>query len=31
GVMDQPWGYKDMSITDSFGNRLIFCTPTGLC
>lgn len=26
GVIEQPWGYRDMAITDPFGNRLIFCT-----
>ena len=26
-VQRQPWGYDDMSISDPFGNRLIFCTP----
>ena len=24
----QPWGYRDMSVVDPAGNRLIFCTPT---
>ncbi|SEK43185.1 Uncharacterized conserved protein PhnB, glyoxalase superfamily [Roseovarius nanhaiticus] len=28
GVQDQPWGFKDMSITDPAGNKLIFCTPS---
>lgn len=27
GVQEQPWGFRDMSIDDPFGNRLIFCTP----
>lgn len=27
GVQEQPWGYRDMSIDDPAGNRLIFCTP----
>ncbi len=27
GVTEQPWGYRDMSIDDPFGNRIIFCTP----
>jgi len=26
GVIEQPWGYRDMSIDDPAGNRLIFCT-----
>lgn len=30
GVIEQPWGYRDMSITDPFGNRLIFCTELPL-
>ncbi len=24
GVQDQPWGSRDMSIKDPFGNRLVF-------
>lgn len=24
GIMDQPWG-REMSISDPFGNRVIFC------
>ena len=27
GVQEQPWGYRDMSIADPAGNKLIFCTP----
>lgn len=27
-VMFQPWGYKDMTVSDPFGNKLIFGTPT---
>lgn len=26
GVQHQPWGYHDMSISDPFGNGLVFCT-----
>lgn len=26
GVIEQPWGYRDMTVADPFGNRLIFCT-----
>lgn len=26
GVQRQPWGMDDMTISDPFGNRLIFCT-----
>ncbi|WP_299729810.1 glyoxalase superfamily protein [uncultured Tateyamaria sp.] len=26
GVQEQPWGMDDMSISDPFGNKLIFCT-----
>lgn len=26
GVQSQPWGMDDMSISDPFGNTLIFCT-----
>ncbi len=26
GVQEQPWGYRDMSIADPAGNKLIFCT-----
>ncbi len=25
GVQKQPWGYDEMSISDPFGNKLIFC------
>ena len=25
GYQDQPWGMRDMTISDPFGNRLIFC------
>lgn len=28
GVQDQPWGTREMSIRDPFGNRLIFTTPS---
>jgi uncharacterized glyoxalase superfamily protein PhnB len=24
GIQDMPWGSRDMSVTDPFGNRLIF-------
>ena len=27
GVQIQPWGMDDMTISDPFGNKLIFCTP----
>lgn len=27
GVIDQPWGYRDMTIADPAGNKLVFCTP----
>jgi uncharacterized glyoxalase superfamily protein PhnB len=26
GIVEQPWGSRDMSIADPFGNRLTFCT-----
>jgi uncharacterized glyoxalase superfamily protein PhnB len=26
GVEDMPWGTRDMTITDPFGNRLVFTT-----
>jgi uncharacterized glyoxalase superfamily protein PhnB len=29
GIEDMPWGTRDMSIRDPFGNRLIFTTPSG--
>lgn len=25
GFEDQPWGWRDMTINDPFGNRMIFC------
>jgi uncharacterized glyoxalase superfamily protein PhnB len=28
GVQDQPWGMREMSVKDPFGNRLTFATPT---
>ena len=28
GITDQPWG-KDMSISDPFGNKVIFCELSG--
>ncbi len=28
GVIEQPWGFRDMAIDDPFGNKLIFCTAT---
>lgn len=27
GFQDQPWGFRDMSISDPASNRLIFCEP----
>lgn len=27
GIVQQPWGTRDMSIADPFGNRLIFTAP----
>jgi len=24
GLVDQPWGWRDMAIADPFGNRLVF-------
>ncbi len=24
GIVEQPWGYREMIVTDPFGNRLIF-------
>jgi catechol 2,3-dioxygenase-like lactoylglutathione lyase family enzyme len=29
GIEDMPWGSKDMSIRDPFGNRLTFTSRTG--
>lgn len=28
GIQEQPWGSRDMTIHDPFGNRLTFTTPT---
>lgn len=28
GIGQQPWG-RDMSVTDPFGNRLVFCDSSG--
>lgn len=27
GIQDQEWGWREVSITDPSGNRLIFCSP----
>ena len=27
GIQEQPWGFREMSIMDPFGNRLIFVCP----
>lgn len=29
GIEDMPWGTRDMSVTDPFGNRLTFTTSAG--
>lgn len=29
GIEDMPWGTKDMSVRDPFGNRLTFTNRTG--
>ena len=29
GIEDMPWGSRDMSVTDPFGNRLTFTTRIG--
>lgn len=26
-IIEQPWGYREMVISDPAGNRLTFCTP----
>jgi uncharacterized glyoxalase superfamily protein PhnB len=28
GIQDMPWGSRDMTVTDPFGNRLIFTEPS---
>ena len=30
GIEEMPWGTRDMSVTDPFGNRLTFTTATSL-
>jgi hypothetical protein len=30
GIEEMPWGSKDMSITDPFGNRLTFTSATSI-
>ncbi len=25
GIQDQPWGSREITLTDPFGNRIIFC------
>jgi len=27
GLQDQEWGWRELSVTDPSGNRLIFCSP----
>ena len=27
GIQQQPWGFREVTITDPFGNKLIFCQP----
>ena len=27
GIVEQPWGWRDMEIADPFGNRLVFSEP----
>jgi len=29
GIEEMPWGARDMSVTDPFGNRLTFTTGQG--
>jgi len=27
GIEEMPWGFREMHLTDPFGNRLVFCQP----
>jgi len=27
GIQEQPWGMRDLAVTDPFGNRLVFTEP----
>ena len=27
GIQQQPWGFREMTVTDPFGNKLVFCQP----
>jgi catechol 2,3-dioxygenase-like lactoylglutathione lyase family enzyme len=29
GIVEQPWGWRDMEIADPFGNRLVFSEQSG--
>lgn len=29
GIVDQPYGEREVACTDPFGNRLVFCQPVG--
>jgi uncharacterized glyoxalase superfamily protein PhnB len=29
GINEMPWGTREVSVADPFGNRLIFTSPTG--
>lgn len=26
-IEEKPWGFREISLTDPFGNRLVFCQP----
>lgn len=30
GIDDQPWGYREVSVKDPFGNRVIFAQEVGV-
>ncbi len=27
GIEEMPWGFRELRLTDPFGNRLVFCQP----
>ena len=27
GIQDQDWGFREVSVSDPFGNRMVFCQP----
>jgi catechol 2,3-dioxygenase-like lactoylglutathione lyase family enzyme len=28
GIVEEPWGFREMTVIDPFANRLVFCEPS---